>query len=527
VKNENKNVNDKSNSRAKGHGARSGGLLRQIAGVFSRKAKGNSDRSTPSDGEAYKSSKREKRPLQRDLPPAEDFPIAALGEVLGNAARALQEASQAPMAICGNSVLAAAHLAAQSHADVVVDGRVSPTSEFFITVGGSGERKSAVDRYALKEIRAYEKRLQDAFNAAMFLQGRTASTKDRGTTTEPRGSDSDQEHPAPLPPLSPIIICEEPTFEGLTKNLSNGQPSQGIFSDEGGRFLNGYAMSSENNVATLAGLSKLWDGSPLDRMRAGDGSIKLHGRRLSFHLMVQPGVVDSLMGNPLAQEQGFLSRCLVAMPQSTVGTRLYRAIDLDASPAMIRYHDCLRQLLARAAPVEDPNDAFRRSQLSPKRLTLTDEAKLIYVEFHDSVEQDMAGAMKDLRAFANKAPEHLLRVAGTLAIIENVEITEISTRHVESARSLLTYFLKEACRLDERARQDPDLRTAQRLLDWLAEQDRPVSLVEIYQNGPTLLRNAKIARYIAGVLVEHGQITPVKGIIYRGTSRTEGWKLAA
>ena len=42
---------------------------------------------------------------------------------------------------------------------------------------------------------------------------------------------------APLPPLKPILTTEEPTYEGLVKLLLVGQPSMGLFSDEGGRFL--------------------------------------------------------------------------------------------------------------------------------------------------------------------------------------------------------------------------------------------------------------------------------------------------
>lgn len=65
--------------------------------------------------------------------------------------------------------------------------------------------------------------------------------------------------PEPELPTKPIIIIEEPTYEGLVKYLEHGQPSVGIFSDEGGRFLGGNAMSKENMLKTLAGLSSLWD----------------------------------------------------------------------------------------------------------------------------------------------------------------------------------------------------------------------------------------------------------------------------
>ena len=58
------------------------------------------------------------RPLARAMPPADPFPVDSLGNVLGAAARAIHDRTQAPMAICAQSVLAASTLAVQGHADV-------------------------------------------------------------------------------------------------------------------------------------------------------------------------------------------------------------------------------------------------------------------------------------------------------------------------------------------------------------------------------------------------------------------------
>src|SRR5215207_9951878 len=58
------------------------------------------------------------RPLRRDPGPADPFPVGALGEILAAAARGIQENVQAPIAICAQSVLAAATLAVQGRADV-------------------------------------------------------------------------------------------------------------------------------------------------------------------------------------------------------------------------------------------------------------------------------------------------------------------------------------------------------------------------------------------------------------------------
>ena len=77
------------------------------------------------------------------------FPAAALGPVLGSAVEAIADAVQVPLALAAGSVLSAAALAAQPHADVILPyGQRVPTSLFVVTVAGSGDRKSAADAVA-------------------------------------------------------------------------------------------------------------------------------------------------------------------------------------------------------------------------------------------------------------------------------------------------------------------------------------------------------------------------------------------
>lgn len=57
-------------------------------------------------------------PLIRPTPPPAPYPMDALGPILAPAARAIAEIVQVPDALAANSVLAAAALAAQPHADV-------------------------------------------------------------------------------------------------------------------------------------------------------------------------------------------------------------------------------------------------------------------------------------------------------------------------------------------------------------------------------------------------------------------------
>src|SRR3954470_7730309 len=94
------------------------------------------------------------RSLVRDLPPPDPFPVDALGPLLTAAALGIHDKTQAPVAICGSSVLAAAALAAQAHADVELPtGQRKPLSLFLVSVAASGERKSTVDGEAVWPVR--------------------------------------------------------------------------------------------------------------------------------------------------------------------------------------------------------------------------------------------------------------------------------------------------------------------------------------------------------------------------------------
>src|ERR1700680_4679312 len=103
------------------------------------------------------------RPLMRDLLPADPFPAEALGDLLASAARAINDRVQAPIAICGQSVLAAATLAVQGHANVELPTKhAKPLSSYFVTVAATGERKSAVDHEALWPVQKREATLREA-----------------------------------------------------------------------------------------------------------------------------------------------------------------------------------------------------------------------------------------------------------------------------------------------------------------------------------------------------------------------------
>lgn len=182
----------------------------------------------------------------------------------------------------------------------------------------------------------------------------------------------------PKTPIEPMLIFEEPTYEGLVKLFVNGQPSVGLFNDEGGRFIGGNGMNEENLLKTAAGLSALWDSRAITRVRAGDGATLLPGRRLSLHLMTQPSIAQLLLSNNTLIEQGLLSRCLVTWPTSTAGTRFYREIDLSNSAEIKKYNARILEILKTPLPLAEG----KQNELKPRELLLSSDAKQLWIALY-------------------------------------------------------------------------------------------------------------------------------------------------
>jgi hypothetical protein len=476
------------------------------------------------------------RPLTRELPPGEPFPVDALGDILGKATRAIHDRVRVPMAIGAQSVLAAATLAVQAHINVVLPigptGRPRPVSSYFITVAVSGERKSESDRQADWPIEKREKTLRERYEAALvgFDNDKAAWEKARDSAIK-RGKDRasiksalDTIGPPPVPPLQPILRCPEPTLEGLTKLLAAGQPSVGLFSTEGGQFIGGNGMNSDNRLKTVSGLSSIWDGAPICRVRSGDGATNLIGRRVAMHLMVQPDVASILLGDRLLADQGFLSRMLVVSPEGTIGTRMWRDEQSQTEAELKRYHARLLSIFEAEMPLAPG----KSNELEPRSLPLSQKAQQLFVQFHDHVEREMreGGSLEPIRGLANKLPEHAARLGAVLATVNDLQTCEVSGQELEAGITLAKFYAGEAIRLF--CQTNPDLQLAGKLLLWLQNQwgEPVVSLPDIYQRGPNAIRENFTAARMVRILEEHLWLTKVPGgATVRGQFRREAWRI--
>jgi len=469
----------------------------------------------------------EPQPLFKDVPPPDPFPMDTLGMFSG-AAKAIQRIIQAPDAICGQSILAGLALAAQPHADISIDGRRRPISCFFATVGETGERKSAVDDVAKWPHSKYERDLEEIylneFREWEIEHLAWKQSRDEGLKKN-KGKHGKIEFlqglgEEPKAPPSPVLLLEEPTYEGMVKVLQNGNPSIGLFTDEGGRFIGGHAMNSENALKTAAGMSSLWDRGEAKRTRSGDGHTNIHGKRVSMHLMIQGIVAEMLMSNDIFREQGWLSRMLICWPDSTVGMRPYVEENVFADPSVKAYHTACLRMLERT-----PMDGDQ--VLNPPCLELTTTAKRVWVQFHDYCDKEAAsgGELEAARGLANKAPEHAARLAGVLSVMRGGN--ELSTEDIEAGIELATYYLGEAVRIVDAGQIKQPLRDAEKLLNWIKEkQIKRVYPALVYQKGPgRRLRTKATALAAIHILEDHRWLLPVEAIEVDGGIRREVWRL--
>jgi hypothetical protein len=460
-------------------------------------------------------------PLVRPVDPARPYPILALGPILAPAAQAIMGHVQVPDGLAAHSVLGFACLAAQAHADVHTLGGVRPISLNMLTIAGSGERKTASDRLAGLPVHERRKNLQTTYRTQLreYEAARAAHKMKVSKAKEQAESPDDlaqaiRDIRVEPPPRRPFFIVSEPTAEGLFISLADGQLSQALSTDEGGQFLGSYAMGKDSELRTITLLSRLWDGSPIDRVRAKDREhVTLFGRRLAVHLMAQPAVATLLLGKELYRSQGMLGRFLICSPSSTIGTREYHGgADPQDDGRLKRYWFALRELL-QMQPCED-HDA---GGLSPPALSLSQEAHGYLVDFYNQAElaQREGGELEAVREFASKAAEHACRLAAVITLLSDPKAASVTLQAMEGAVELAEFYINEHVRLLGVAGIQTETINATKLLEWIRRKAlKTVTARNVMQFGPYAIRESRAARNALKLLNENLWLTTEDGVIF-------------
>lgn len=457
------------------------------------------------------------------------YPIEALGP-LRAVVGAVQGETQAPLALVGSSALAIAAFAVQGLANVETLGNSrSPLSLYFLSVARSGERKSTVEGKLTTALDTHFEQQQHAHNeelrdwrrqSALWKQNWQAALK-----SEDDGHALDSLGAEPSQPRHPNRLVNDLTVEGLFRLFDEGMPSLALFSDEGGLFTGGHSMKQENRQRSLAILNSLWDGKPLHKTRGGDGHKTLLGRRLSLHLMVQPGVSRAILGDAQASDIGFVARCLVCFPESTIGRRLSSTAKIDQAP-IEAFNNKLLEVLNEPMSFDQASGA-----LALQTLSLSPEAMALLTAFSDAIEiaQLDGGDYAHITGEASKISEQAARIAGVLTLWADRVATCVPQSVMQNAITLARFYLNEAARLANETKVSAEIARAERLRVWLQDKwDKPVVVLrDIQQRGPNGLRSDSDAIAASCALLErHDWLFKLPNqTLVDGSHRSTAWAL--
>lgn len=451
----------------------------------------------------------EPRPLLPDIEEAAPYPLEALPPLMRDAAQAIAEHVQAPLALAGQCVIGAGVYLAQTRVNAPHIHRQSgmPCSMFLLTLADSGDRKSECRRLAFKTAdEAEEKARTEHRKACDEITNMAGGLKGKAL------EQFNAEHPLPFDPRTQY---SDATYERIAGDMIRGASAASWDTDEGGQVLGGVSLKADTRAATLGGLVKAFDTGAFERTRShgnAEGSGFAYNRRLSMHLLAQAVTVAAALDDPLLRGQGFLPRFLFASPPSLAGTRFLTADQLSrkayADPRLQRYWARCEAINATPQAI-DP----QTGEVSPLVLDLDEEAAGDWLEFYNEVEgeQSPLGKFANLRPFAGRAGELVRRLAAVFACFEGQQ--QIDGECMRRAAVLVRHSLAEWARYTDSEAVNPKLQQAAVLLEWLqVNQWLTFDARALQREGPRFVRKSAAQRdNLLAILVDHHQLLTSDG----------------
>lgn len=454
------------------------------------------------------------RPLNEEER-ADPYPVAALPPLIRDAIIEVASYVQAPDAMIAASALAAVSTAVQTGFSVSRNSAlIGPATLYLLTVADSGERKSTVDKLFTAPIRDWEaqqrkdfRERRARFEAALEDWKRQGDDLNRniesGFLADQLGTDLDprviHQLAEPKEPKRVRILRGDDTPEALASALE-AYPIASIISAEAGTIFGSHGMNPEAVTRNLAQANVMWDGGVIQRGRIGTGELQVEGMRVTMGLQVQPKVLDAFVQKTggLAKGIGYFARFLFSRPESTQGTRYY-VEPPELQPALAAFWNRMTTLLAVEAEFDDYD------RLAPKVLGFDADAQRAWIAFHDEVEEKQGADFEyfGIRDVASKAADNAARLACCLHVFAGDPDLPIGRWSVESANSLMRWYLDEAVRFSGTANAAPEIADAQALEEWLVREthkrarsgaDLKVPVNHARRTGPSMLRKAKSQR---------------------------------
>ncbi len=411
----------------------------------------------------------EPEPLEDTNPTPTRYPIEAWQGVLRQAVEAIAYHAQVPLAMAGQCILGALSTIGQRYINAPMGHEHKPACLYLITEGESGSGKTQANKYSHYSITKWEK---NAYQ--LFVERLQEWEADRNALKG--GERTHYEATVPKPTNESMIVIDATIEAVLDKFIIDGLPNQSWTTSEAGQFLNGHSMKSDTAGNALSSLTSVWSGDPVSRLRSQRGKNAIpftnaYDARLTLDIMGQRVILEPALNDPLMNGQGFLPRCLIACPESLIGSRQWATPErMNQSP----YDDPrLLAYWARCDILLDPPQTEITRDITGKEVRFNmpfadQQARQTLANFQDEIEgrQAKGRALEYLRAFASRMAENASRIASLMAFFDCQK--SVSVDYLERAFMLVEYSIAERLRyLDAKPTEKTD---SQKLIDWIVKQ---------------------------------------------------------
>jgi hypothetical protein len=392
--------------------------------------------------------------------PTQDLPIE-IREVV----EVIADAKKVPDVLAWASIQSSISASCGGLYDVQIDSsNTHPITTNILLICESGDRKTSTDNMASKGITNWQRKQFSIYEE-----------ENRNYQAIKKIS---RDEFLPEPQLKSLIQGAI-TPQAFIKNLKS-HPEIYISSNEGGNFVGSHSMK-EQSMNFLSLLNQAWDGSDLRNNTQSNGFMSATNPRATLNLAMQQNVFNEFIGNGQAKGMGTLARFLIAKPTSLMGTRFYEE-PKPVNQCMLGFTNRIIELL------ETPRN-YEYDYLNPQVLTLSPEAKGLWIAFYNQIEKELVHELESIKAWGAKCADNASRLASQFHAFKGNGLV-INADCMISAIKVLEYFLNEQLRLE----QSGDLVHKQKLLDWMIKEYKDKGFIveyEIQQRCPNDLRKKK------------------------------------
>lgn len=257
-----------------------------------------------------------------------------------------------------------------------------------------------------------------------------------------------------LPPIPPRVIFDDITPEhmGTMAALYNGRMA--LISDEGGIFdiMAGRYSSGVPNIDLFL---KGYSGTPVRVDRGSREPVTIDKPAISLGISPQPETLVKLGAIPGFRTRGVMARIGFLMPKSLLGKRTFCGPEMPAR-IISEYSDFIFGLLD--IPMEE----------APLKVKLSDEARMVWLEFACYVESEMnvGGKFENIKDWAAKLPGFAVRLSGLIHVMEGGG-AEVSSSVMDKALSMAAVFVEHALYTFDVIGEEESFNVARKILSWI------------------------------------------------------------